>query len=209
VGWEWEESECRRAMSELSGSFLRFIQAGDIQVEQLPWGPHEWICRPGLTEARQLLLVRVKMPAGQAHRFHRHPTMEEIIYVVEGEAEQWVDGECRRLGPGEAAHIPMDVVHGTYNVGGGPLIFLAFLAPAVFEGPGLIDVSSEEPWVGLRGLLAAGDGRVEGWGGLHPSVVGTCWCAGPRGTVDRYRKVTLDREKLEDHWVGTDAIETH
>ena len=68
--------------------------------------------------------------------------MEEIIYVVTGQAEQWVDRASRRLGPGEIAHIPKDVVHGTYNAGAEPLVFLAILSPALFDGPALVDVST-------------------------------------------------------------------
>lgn len=128
----------------------RFIGQQEIQIEELPWGPHEWLCRPGLVEAENLLLVRVSMPPGKAHQFHRHPAMEEIIYVVQGRAEQWVEKEKRTLGPGEIAHIPIDVVHGTYNPFEETLVFLAILSPAKFEGPALIDVCKEEPWRGLK-----------------------------------------------------------
>jgi quercetin dioxygenase-like cupin family protein len=76
--------------------------------------------------------------------------MEEIIYVVSGTAEQWVDREKRTLRAGEIAHIPQDVVHGTYNAGDDDLVFLAILSPAKFEGPALIDVHTEEPWRSLR-----------------------------------------------------------
>lgn len=129
---------------------LRFVTQQEMKVEQFPWGPHDWLCRPDLVDAEKLLLVRVHMPPGQAHRFHRHPEMEEIIYVLEGTAEQWVDREKRLLGPGDMAHIPMDVVHGTYNAGSGTLHFLAILSPAKIKGPALIDVSTEEPWKSLR-----------------------------------------------------------
>ena len=129
---------------------LRFVTSRDAQVEVLPWGPHEWLSRAGLTDARLLQLVRVTMPAGGAHRFHRHPALEELLYVVSGSAEQWVGRERRILGPGEVAHVPRDEVHGTYNISGGPLVFLAILSPAVFDGPALIDVSQEEPWRSLR-----------------------------------------------------------
>jgi hypothetical protein len=44
------------------------------------------------------------------------------------------------------AHIPMNVVHGTYNAGSDILVFLAILSPAKFEGPALIDVHQDEPW---------------------------------------------------------------
>lgn len=129
---------------------LRFVTRSEMDVEVLPWGPHEWLCRPGLTDAEGLLLVRVRMPPGQGHAFHRHPAMEEIIYVVSGRAEQWVDRASRDLGPGDVAHIPRDVVHGTYNAGDEELVFLAILSPAEFEGPALIDVSGDEPWASLR-----------------------------------------------------------
>ncbi|MGH7447819.1 MAG: cupin domain-containing protein, partial [Longimicrobiales bacterium] len=74
---------------------LRFVTAHEMETEQLPWGPHDWLCRPGLTAAENLLLVRVRMPPGKAHAFHRHPEMEEIIYVISGTAEQWVDRDSR------------------------------------------------------------------------------------------------------------------
>ena len=130
---------------------LRFVTAAEAVVEPSPWGPHEWLSRAGLTAAEGLMLVRVTMPAGKGHAFHRHPALEEIIYVVSGEAEQWVDRTSRRLGPGDTAHIPRDVVHATYNAGAGDLVFLAILSPAIFDGPALIDVSGEAPWATLRG----------------------------------------------------------
>jgi quercetin dioxygenase-like cupin family protein len=127
-----------------------FVTSSDMQVEELPWGPHEWLCRRGLTAAEGLLLVRVRMPPGKGHAFHRHPALEEIIYVVSGRAEQWVDRRSQILEPGDVAHIPKDVVHGTYNAGQETLVFLAILSPAKFEGPALVDVSRDEPWVSLR-----------------------------------------------------------
>lgn len=129
---------------------LRFVAAGEMEVEPSPWGPHEWLSRPGLTAAENLLLVRVRMPPGRAHQFHRHPEAEEIIYVIEGTAEQWVGEESRRMVAGESAHIPRDVVHGTYNAGDDTLVFLAILSPAKFQGPALVDVSQEEPWRSLK-----------------------------------------------------------
>ena len=134
----------------MAESGLRFVGGSEAQVEQLPWGPHEWLSRPGLTAADQLLLVRVTMPPGKGHAFHRHPEMEEIIYVVSGQAEQWVERDKRTLNPGDTAHIPTDLVHGTYNDADTELVFLAILAPAKITGPPLIDMSKEKPWDELR-----------------------------------------------------------
>src|SRR5687768_14717639 len=153
-GWPVRSSAHHSRRAAMPSHAFRFVTAAEMQVESSPWGPHEWLSRPGLTDAEELLLVRVRMPAGRAHQFHRHPAMEEIIYIESGIAEQWVDRERRVLRPGESAHIPRDVVHGTYNAGDGTLVFLAILAPAKFSGPALIDVHTEDPWRSLRPPLS-------------------------------------------------------
>jgi quercetin dioxygenase-like cupin family protein len=93
------------------------------------------------------------MPPGRAHQFHRHPELEEIIYVISGTAEQWVDREQRLLRAGDSAHVPKNVVHGTYNAGADELVFLAILSPAEYSGPALVDVHREEPWRSLKAPL--------------------------------------------------------
>jgi quercetin dioxygenase-like cupin family protein len=128
----------------------RFVTAENMVVEQLPWGPHDWLARPDIVAAEDLALVRVHMPPGQGHAFHRHPEMEEIIYILEGQAEQWVERDRRLLVPGDIAHIPKDLVHATYNAGETTLRFLAILSPAKISGPPLVDVSQDEPWRSLR-----------------------------------------------------------
>jgi len=134
----------------VSTEALRFVSAENAVIEELPWGPHEWMVSSSLTESTLLQMVRVTMPSGQAHRFHRHPLMEEFLYFVSGKAEQWVGEESRILGPGDVAHVPIDVVHGTYNVFDEPVVFLAVLSPATVDGPAVVDMSEEEPWLNKR-----------------------------------------------------------
>lgn len=126
-----------------------FVTGQDVQIDELPWGPHHWLCKPGLLDCKNLALVRVHMPPGTGHAFHRHPTMEEIIYVVEGKAEQWVDRDKQILEPGEIAHILPDVVHATYNPFDETMVFLAILSPADLDSP-VVDLSGAEPWCSLR-----------------------------------------------------------
>ena len=132
--------------------FLRFVTDAECEVEQLPWGPHEWLIKPGLVDAKSLQLVRVRMPPGKCHAFHRHPEFEEALYIVEGQLEQWVGREKRVLKAGQVAHIPMNEVHGSYNLSKSACTFLAILSPASCKGPPLIDVSNEEPWRSLAPL---------------------------------------------------------
>jgi mannose-6-phosphate isomerase-like protein (cupin superfamily) len=75
--------------------------------------------------------------------------------VIYGRAEQWVGHEHRLLGPGEIAHIPAGTVHATYNPYEEPLVFLAMLSPARLPAeqaadPDPVDVSTQDPWRGLR-----------------------------------------------------------
>lgn len=127
-----------------------FLTAEQAQVEYAPWGRHDWMARPGLTDGRQFLFVRVRMPAGRAHQFHRHPGREELLYVLEGSAEQWVGGEKRVLRAGEGAFIPAGEVHGTYNDSGRDVRFLAILSPAELDQPLVVDVFDEPPWNGRK-----------------------------------------------------------
>ena len=95
-------------------------------------------------------MVRVSMEPGRAHMFHTHPNREEILYVISGQAEQWVGREHRILGPGDMALVQKGEVHGTYNPFAQPLVFLAILAPSEAAEPALVDVSKEEPWASIR-----------------------------------------------------------
>ena len=133
---------------------IRFVTADHVQVEEIPWGRFEWLSRAGMTQADQLMVIRVRIPPGLGHMFHRHPACEEVIYVLEGEVEQWVEQERQMLRAGDCVHIPTNVVHATYNVSDRPAQALAILSPAKFEGPLLIDVWEQEPWRSLKEPLA-------------------------------------------------------
>ncbi len=131
------------------------MQSGDAQSEEDPWATIEWLCRKDLVGAEQLLLVRATIEAGRAHPFHTHPNREEIIYVISGQAEQWVEDEYRILKAGEMALIPKGVAHGTYNPFAEDVTFLAILAPSDAPEPDIVDVSTEAPWATMRKDLPA------------------------------------------------------
>ncbi len=137
-------------MSSQSAAPWRFISLGDAEVEKLPGKTHFWYCKPGMVRDTNLMFVRAQLPPGEAHRFHHHPRMEEILYVLSGRAEQWVEKEKRLLGPGDSVYIEAGIVHATYNAGKDVLDFLAILSPGKAEGPGTVDVSDQEPWKSLR-----------------------------------------------------------
>ncbi|KAB2662034.1 MAG: cupin domain-containing protein [Verrucomicrobia bacterium] len=128
----------------------RFVAAAEAVTELSPFTLNAWMSRPDIVPCRELLMVRATMEPGFCHPFHRHPTREEIIYVLSGQAEQWCGDRHRVLKPGEMVLIPAGEAHGTYNPFREPVVFLAILAPAGAAGPDMVDVSGEAPWVGKR-----------------------------------------------------------
>lgn len=132
-------------------SISPFITEAEAIKEDFKGRTNYWMCRPEITNAKDLQICRAVLPAGEGHGFHHHPDLEEAIYVVEGEIEQWVGREKQTLKVGEVAHMRPGVVHATFNVSDKDAVILAILSPGVASGPFLVDVSGEEPWVSIRG----------------------------------------------------------
>lgn len=130
----------------------KFVIAKDVKPEINDWGKLGWLANPPSTGAQQLTVIDVTLTPGKGHNFHKHPDQEEVILVVAGTVEQWVDHEKRILGPGDSAFIPADVVHASFNVGSGEAKIVAILGPCVGAiGYEVVDVAGEAPWNALRG----------------------------------------------------------
>ena len=113
---------------------------------------HIWHSNPGFTPTEDLIFVHVTVPPGGGHAFHNHPNKEEVIYILEGEAEQWLEQEKRIIGPGSSVFIPKSVVHATFNRSDKDLKFIAVITPCSSEGPVQNMVDHLEPW---KSILAA------------------------------------------------------
>jgi quercetin dioxygenase-like cupin family protein len=130
---------------------VKFVIASETKPEVLDWGRLGWLSNPPNTGARDLTVIDVTLLPGKGHDFHKHPDQEEVIYVVAGRVEQWVDREKRTLGPGDSAFIPAGVVHASFNIGEVEAKVVAILGPCVGAiGYELVDVAGEAPWKGLR-----------------------------------------------------------
>jgi quercetin dioxygenase-like cupin family protein len=129
----------------------KFISSTEVKREELDWGSLAWFSSPAGSNAKDLLVLEVTLSPAGGHNFHKHPNQEELIYVIEGEIEQWIDRDKRVLRPGDSAFINADVVHGSFNVSGRNAKLLAILGPCVGpEGYELVDVAQQEPWRSLR-----------------------------------------------------------
>lgn len=127
-----------------------FRPASALERVEHDWGVFAQVSGPrdGL---RGIVTIEATFLPGKAHPFHYHPGQEEVIYVLEGTIEQWVEGERSVLTAGDGVVIGADVVHATYNESAAPARILAILSPAVAgDGYAAVDVAGEEPWASLR-----------------------------------------------------------
>ena len=136
-------------MAGESNEIWRVVSLSEAEVEQLPGKTHFWHCKPGMVKDTNLMFVRAQLPPGEAHKFHYHPYMEEILYILSGTAEQWIEKEKRIMKAGDSIYLPAGLIHGTYNKGAETLDFLAVLSPAKNPGPVTIEVGDQEPWKSL------------------------------------------------------------
>jgi quercetin dioxygenase-like cupin family protein len=112
----------------------KFVIASAAERETLEWGTLGWMSRPTTTGARELVVIEVTLSPGRGHNFHKHPDQEEVIYVLEGEVEQWLEAERRVLHPGDAVFIQGNAVHASFNISTAPARLLAILGPCVGDG---------------------------------------------------------------------------
>ncbi len=137
-------------MPDPSKPVWRFASLQDAEIESLPGKTHYWLNKPGVVQDTNLILVRAKLPPGACHNFHYHPEMEEILYILSGQAEQWVEKEFKMMRAGDSFYVPKGVVHATFNTGADELDFLAILSPAKTPPPMTVEVGDQEPWSKLR-----------------------------------------------------------
>jgi quercetin dioxygenase-like cupin family protein len=129
----------------------KFMVREHVAPEILDWGQLRWLSHPPSTGAGQLTVIDVTLAPGKGHDFHRHPDQEEVLLIIAGRVEQWVDREKRILGPGDSAFVPKGVVHASFNAGDTDARIAAILGPCVGEiGYELVDVAGEAPWNTLR-----------------------------------------------------------
>ncbi|WP_209404978.1 cupin domain-containing protein [Pseudozobellia sp. WGM2] len=128
----------------------KFVKKEDLMFEETVGRLHYWHYHPETMAGAQSYMVKVVVPEGMGHDFHRHPNMHEILYILKGRAEQWIEGEMQYLEVGDSIYIDKDVVHSTFNAGKGDLEFLAVLSPPEGWEAGTLDVSQQEPYASYR-----------------------------------------------------------
>lgn len=130
-----------------------FISTEAVEVDTLNWGDLGWVVNPTTAPEANLTVLDVTIRPGGGHDFHRHPRQEEVIHVLSGQIDQWLESDHQRLGPGASVFVPTDTVHASFvdADADGPAHLLVVLTPSVTDaGYEAVDVADQEPWVDLR-----------------------------------------------------------
>ena len=94
------------------GIALHVTQAQQSDVKRTDLQRHD-LSFPG----REVIQVRVDIPAGAAFPKHSHPG-EEVVYMIEGVLEYQIEGRPPvTLKAGEVLFIPVGTIHAVKNVG--------------------------------------------------------------------------------------------
>jgi len=128
-----------------------FMMSLQRAIQKQSWGQTAWLSGPEATGAKDLAIIEVKLEKDGGHSFHYHPEQEELIYVISGKIEQWLERESRVLGPGDAIFIPRATVHASFNIFSETAHVLAILGPcAGASGYEVVDVFEQAPWKQLK-----------------------------------------------------------
>ncbi len=84
------------------------------------------------TGAKHLCIFEQWIAPATGAPTHAHP-VEEVLTVISGEAEMWIDEKHAVLTSGQSLIVPAHRAHGFRNIGAGVLHMHAVLASSIFE----------------------------------------------------------------------------
>src|SRR3954452_3283906 len=111
---------------------MTLVPDPDLKWETWRPGVETLMLVSALTGATQLCLFEQAVAPGAGAPTHTHE-VEEVLSVLEGEAEAWLGESRHPMAAGQSLIVPPGVAHGFRNTGGGVLRFRALLASPVFE----------------------------------------------------------------------------
>jgi len=131
---------------------MKVIHETDVEEKKIPGRFIRWIADEKTIQPQYLssCVIRV-LPGETVQPAHSHPEGEELIYVVSGTGQAWVDGEIQPMRTGTAVLFEQGQVHMIRNVGDEEMKVVCFFAPPtgldnykLFEGVEFVENDSFE-----------------------------------------------------------------
>jgi mannose-6-phosphate isomerase-like protein (cupin superfamily) len=111
---------------------MQIIDPRDTRPEQWRPGAETRMRVSAVNGATQLCIFEQWIAPGAGAPTHSHP-VEEVLSVLAGEAEMWIDDVCAIVAAGQSLIVPAHRSHGFRNSGTVTLHIHAVLASPVFE----------------------------------------------------------------------------
>ncbi len=110
---------------------VRVRSLSDTPMVDLPGRRLQWLVTPDTLGAQNLSMAVMDCPAGSVVRpLHSHRDTEEVIFVLEGRGEAWIDGDTAPFQQGDAVLFPANSRHMLRNTGTGPLRTCSIFSPS-------------------------------------------------------------------------------
>ena len=109
---------------------MKIIHESDVEEKRVPGRYIRWIA-DGKTMQPKFLsscVIRV-LPGETVQPAHSHPEGEELIYIITGRGEAWVDGEIEPMRAGTAVLFEQGKVHMIRNTGDEEMKVICFFSP--------------------------------------------------------------------------------
>lgn len=94
----------------------------ETEKVELSWGTLVWLVGDEQMPGAEQTLGVVTIHPGKRNPLHLHPNCEELLYVLEGEADHKLGDEMFQLKAGDVIRIPQGVEHWAQATGDTPLV---------------------------------------------------------------------------------------
>src|ERR1700716_420384 len=121
-----------RATSRRRIDSMQVIAPRDMPPEQWRPGAETRMRVSAVNGAAQLCIFEQWIAPGAGAPTHSHP-VEEVLTVLEGEAEMWIDEKRAIVSAGQSLIVPAERMHGFRNSGNVTLHIHPVLASPIFE----------------------------------------------------------------------------
>ena len=129
-----------------------FITASEVSRQQWP-GMGDLGLISQATGSKELLFADLFFAPEDGFNFHEHPNQTEVLYLMSGSLEAWIEQERRTIHAGDSLYLPPGTVHACFNISEEEARMFVILTPVIESeelGFELIDRSGEAPWNTLR-----------------------------------------------------------
>jgi mannose-6-phosphate isomerase-like protein (cupin superfamily) len=114
---------------------VRVISLNDIPAQSLPGRTLRWLVTPNTLGAEKIGLAIMNCPPGETVRpLHVHHDSEEVLLVLGGQGEAWVEGETAHFKAWDAVLFPANLRHIVRNTGSEPLVTASIFSPPTQPG---------------------------------------------------------------------------